>query len=171
MGQHNDRRSELREFLAAPAEQIPQQPLFDVENIAGSIRQKAALQSLEHLGIAAQSAAHGVFGGIMPIAHHGVQLAAELGIAEHLEMGVEDRRVLRAEFASDSVAIDFDLRAGGSDRLVETVEFIDDRVARDEPPRDSEPLSVHHQRFADRHAGRNGNPLKSLHGVFVSRVA
>ena len=38
-----------------------------------------------------------------------------------------------------------------------------DRVARNEPPRDAKSLVVHHQRFADGHAGRNGNPLKSLH--------
>ena len=60
--------------------------------------------------------------------------------------------------------------AGGGDRLVEPLQLVVDRVARDEPPRDAKSLVVHHQRFADGHARRNGNPLKSLHLIPWRRI-
>ena len=80
-------------------------------------------------------------------------------IAEHLQVGREDGAVLLAQFAGDGVAIALDFGAGGGDGLVEPFQLVVDRVARDEPARDAKSLVVHHQRFADGHAGRNGNSL------------
>ena len=68
-------------------------------------------------------------------------------------------RVLLAQFARDAVAAVLDFNARGDDGFVEPFKLVDHGVARNEPPRDAEPLGVHDQRFADRHAGRNGNPL------------
>ena len=64
-----------------------------------------------------------------------------------------------AQLAGDGVAIALDFGAGGVDGLVEPFELVLDGIARDEPPRDAKSLVVHDQRFADGHAGRNGNPL------------
>ncbi len=63
----------------------------------------------------------------------------------------------------------FDFRRGRCDGLIQPVELVLHRVPREESPRDAEPLVIHHQHFADRHAGRYGNPLKTFH--VVSRVA
>ena len=52
---------------------------------------------------------------------------------------------------------------GGGDGPVQPLELVFDRVARQEPPRDAESLVVHDEHFADRHAGRNGNPLQTFH--------
>ena len=74
------------------------------------------LHVLKDFGIAAQRAADGIFGRIMPVADHGLQFAPQLGIAEHLQMGVEDGGVLIAQFARDRFAIALDFDAGGGDR-------------------------------------------------------
>ena len=55
VGQDHDRRGELRKLLAAAAEQVAQQPLLDVEDVVGPLGQVAALERLEHLGVAAQA--------------------------------------------------------------------------------------------------------------------
>ena len=80
--------------------------------------------------------------------------------------------VILAELLGDAVAIALDFGGGGGDGLIEPLELVFDGVARQEPPRDAESLVVHDKHFADRHAGRNGNPLKTFHVVSrVDRVA
>ena len=73
--------------------------------------------------------------------------------------------VFLAELLGDAVAIALDLGGGGGDGPVEPFELVFDGVARQEPPRDAESLVVHDKHFADRHAGRNGNPLQTFHVV------
>ncbi len=74
-------------------------------------------------------------------------------------MGVEDGGVLLAQFLGDGVAVAGDLGRRGRDRLVQPLQFVVHRVARHEPPRDAKSLVVHHQRFADGDARRNGYSL------------
>ena len=74
-------------------------------------------------------------------------------------MGVEDGGVLVAQLARDRFAIALDFCAGGGHGRVEPFHLIFDGIARDEPARNAKSLGVHHQCFADRHAGRNGNSL------------
>ena len=42
VGQHQHRRGEVGDALAAAAQQVPQQPLLDVENVVGPLRQVAS---------------------------------------------------------------------------------------------------------------------------------
>ena len=110
VGQHQHRRGEVRDALAAAAQQVPQQPLLDVEDVVGPLRQVRAFQPLEHLGVAAQRAADGVFRRVVPLADHLLQLAAEPGVLEHLQVGLEDGAVLLAQLLGDGVAVAGDLR-------------------------------------------------------------
>ena len=159
VGQHQHRRGEVRDAFAAAAQQVPQQPLLDVEDVVGPLGQIGAFQPLEDLGVAAQRAADGVLGRVVPLADHLLQLAAEPRVLEHLQVGLEDRAVLLAQLGGDGLAVVGDFGGRGGDRLVEPLQLVDHRVARDEPPRDAESLVVHHQRLADGHARRDGNPL------------
>ena len=68
-------------------------------SLARSARKLLPASRLKDLGIAAQRPADGVFGRVMPLANQAVQLAAQLRIAEHLQVGVEDGAVLVAQFA------------------------------------------------------------------------
>ena len=86
-------------------------------------------------------------------------------------MGGEDRAVLLAQLLGDAVAIALDLGGGGGDGLIEPLQLVLDRVARQEPTRDAKSLVVHDEHFADRHAGRNGNPLKTFHVVLAGTPA
>ena len=138
---------------------MTQQPFFDVENVVGPLRQVRALQPLEDLGIAAQGAADGVFGRVVPVADHLLQVAAEPGVLEHLQVGLEDGAVLLPQLAGDRVAVAADLDPGGADRLVQPLQLVVHRVAGNEAPGDAKALGVHHQRFADGDAGGNGNSL------------
>ena len=74
-------------------------------------------------------------------------------------MGLEDRRrtsrPARAATASRLRAIS---AAAAAIALSSRSSSSLDGIARDEPPRDAKSLVVHHQRFADGHARRNGNP-------------
>ena len=63
----------------------------------------------------------------------------------------------------DPVAIALDLGGGGGDGPIQPLQLVFDGVTRQEPTRDAESLGVHDEHFADRHAGRNGNPLKTFH--------
>ena len=96
---------------------------------------------------------------VMPLADHAVELLAQHGIAEHLQMGGEDGSVLLAEFAEHCLAVALNFDAGGDDCLGQSFELVLDGIARDEPARDAKSLVVHHQRLANGHAGRNGNSL------------
>ena len=63
----------------------------------------------------------------------------------------------------DGLAVVGDFRAGGGDGPVQPLQLVVHRVARNEPAGDAKSLVVHHQRFADGDARRNGDPLKFLH--------
>ncbi len=159
VGQHEHRRGEIGNPLAAAAEQVPQQAFLDVEDVVGPFGQVRRLEPLENLGVASQDAADRVLGRVVPLANHLLQLAAEPRVLEHLQMGLEDGPVFLAQLGGDGLAVVGDFAGGGRDRLVEPLELVDHRVARHEPARDAESLRVHHQRLADGHARRNGNPL------------
>ncbi len=97
VGQHEHGRGEMGDSLAAAAQQMPQQPLLDVENIVRPLRQIGAFQPLENLGVAPQDAADGIFGRVVPLADHFLQFAAQPGVLKHLQMGLEDAAVLFAQ--------------------------------------------------------------------------
>ena len=102
----------------------------------------------------------------MPLPDHLFDLGPQTAVVEHLDVGREDRPVLAAQLLGDPIAIALDLFRGRAHRLVEPFQLHVDRVSRQEPPRDAESLGVHDEHFADRHAGRYGNPLKSFHAAF-----
>ena len=95
----------------------------------------------------------------MAVPDHVFQLAAEPRVLQHLPVGVEDRRVLLAQLLGDGVAVTGNLRRGGSDGLLQPVQLVLDRIARDEPPRDAKSLVVHDQRLADGNPRRDGYSL------------
>ena len=163
--QHQHFGHDVRQLLAAPAEQMPQQPLLDVEDVVGPLGHVVAFERLKHLGVVPQHAAHRVLGRVVPLADHLLELRAQPAVVEHLDVGGEDRAVFLAELLGDAVAIALDLGGGGGDRLIEPLQLVFDGIARQEPTRDAKSLVVHDERFADRHAGRNGNSLKTFHVV------
>ena len=159
VGQHEHRRGEVGDAFAAAAQQVPQEPLLDVEDVGGPFRQVGAFQPLEDLGVAPQGAADGVLGRVVAVADHVFQFAAEPRVLEHLQVGVEDGGVLLAQFLGDRVAVAGDLGRRGRDRLLQPVQFVVHGVARHEPPRNAKSLVVHDQRFADGNPRRNGYSL------------
>ena len=159
MSQDEHGRGKVRDPFAAAAEQMPQQSLFDVEDVIGPLGQVGRLQALEHLGVAAEDAADGVFRRVMPLTDHLLQFAAEPRVLEHLQVGLEDGAVLFAQLGGDALAVMGNFRRRGGDRLVEPFELVDHGIAGHEAARDSESLGVHHQRLADGYAWRDGNPL------------
>ena len=54
MRQYDDRRRYLEEFFPATPKQMPEQPLFNVEDIRRSFGQVAALYFLKNFGISAK---------------------------------------------------------------------------------------------------------------------
>ncbi len=135
------------------------QPLLDVEDIGGPLRQVGAFQPLEDLGVAPQRAADGILGRVVPVPDHVFQFAAEPRVLEHLQMGVEDGGVLLAQFLGDGVAMAGDLGRRRRDGLFQPFQLVVHGIARHEPPRDAKSLVVHDQRFADGDARRNGYSL------------
>ena len=82
-------------------------------------------------------------------------------------MGFEDRRILLAQLPGNGIPIPCDFLTRRVHRALQPLQFVFDRIARNEPPRDAKSLVVHHQRFADGDPGRNGDTLKLLHvGVY-----
>ena len=55
VGQHEHRRGEVGDAFAAAAQQVPQEPLLDIEDVGGPLGQVGAFQPLEDLGIAPQA--------------------------------------------------------------------------------------------------------------------
>jgi hypothetical protein len=95
----------------------------------------------------------------VPLADHLVELAAQPAVVQHLQVRLEDGAVLFAELLGDRIAIVGDFLAGRGDCLFQAAELFVHGVARNEPARDAKSLAVHHQRFTDGHARRNGNSL------------
>ncbi len=101
----------------------------------------------------------------MPLTDHFLQLRAEATIVEHLDVGREDGGRILAELLGNPHAMPFDFGSGRFEGFIEAFELVLDRIAREEPPRDAKSLVVHDKHFADRHAGRYGNPLQTFHVV------
>ena len=101
----------MRNSFAAPAQHVAQQPLLDVEDVVGPLGQMRTFQPLEDLGVAPQRAADGVFRRVVPVADHLLQFAAEPGVLEHLQMGLEDGAVLFAQLAGDGLPVAGDFNA------------------------------------------------------------
>ena len=118
-----------------------------------------------------QRAADRILGRVVPLADHLLQLAAQPAIVEHLDVGGEDRAVLLAELLGHAVAMAFDFSGRGENRLIEPLQLVFDGITRQEPTRDAKSLVVHDKHFADRHAGRYGNPLKAFHGILAGTPA
>ena len=88
----------MRDALAAAAQQVAQEPLLDVENVAGPLRQIGTLQTLEHLGVAAERAADGVLGRVVPLLGSSPEVRLRRRVVlQHLQVGLEDRAVLLAQ--------------------------------------------------------------------------
>ena len=160
VGQHQHRRGEVRNSFAAPAQQMPQQSFFDVENVVGPLGQVRTFQLLEDLGVAAQRAADGVLRASSGAGGSSLPVRCAAGRSGAFAGGL--RR--SPPYCSPNSAATASrcwryLRGRGGDGLVEPFQFVDHGVARDEPARDAKSLVVHHQRFTYGHARRNGNPL------------
>ena len=84
-------------------------------------------------------------------------------IAEHLEMGREDRTVMLAQLRRDRVAVSFDFDADRRNRLVETMQLLFYRVVRHETTRDTKSLVINNQRFADGDTWRSRDSLECMH--------
>ena len=107
----------------------------------------------------------------MPFADHGVQLGPQAGIAEHFQVGREDRAVLVAQFFADLIAVMLDFGPGGIHGAGQALELVVDGIPRDEPPGDAKSLLVDDQGFANGDAGRNGDSLKFLHATLLAAGA
>ena len=121
--QHEHWRSDVRQLFAAPAQQMPQHALLDVEDVVRPLGHVLAFERLEHLRVVPQHAADRVLGRIVPLCGSSPRASPRSRrIVEHLHVGGEDRRVLVAELLGDAVAIALDFGGGGFDRT--------DRAAR-----------------------------------------
>ncbi len=89
----------------------------------------------------------------MPLADHRIQLGPQPRIAEHLQMGREDRAVLVSQLYADLIAVVLDLGPGGVHGSRQPGQLVIDRVSRDEPAGDTKPLLVDDQSFANGDAG------------------
>ena len=66
----------------------------------------------------------------MALADELIELAAQPRIAEHLQVGFEDRAVFLAELGGNGVAIALDLQGRGVDCLAQAFQLAVDGVAR-----------------------------------------
>ena len=162
VGQHQHFGIDVGQLFAPLAEQMPQQPLLDVEDVVRPLRHHA-FERLNHLGIMPQRAAHRVLRRIVTLADHLLQLGAQALVVEHLDMGRKDRRVFLAQLLGNLGPLALDLVGRRYDRPVQPFELVFHGVTRQKTTRDAKPLVVHDEHFADRHAGRDGNPLKTFH--------
>ena len=168
VGQHQHRRGQVAQLLAIPTQQLPQQAALDVEDVGGLFG-KGAGQLFKCLGIAAQHAADGKLRRKVTPTYQLFDLAQQLLVLEHLQVGVEDGPVVRPQLLVDGVAVSGDLAPRGLDGLMQPLEFLLHGVAPHEATRNTKALVVQHQRFAQDHAGRNRDALKLFHRPAPSR--
>ena len=152
VSEDDHRLRDRRERLPPLAEEVAEEALLDVVDVVGTLRD-VVVEVLEHLRVAAERPADGVFGPEVLIANGAGQLRLELGVVEHRQMGGEDGGVLATELGLDGVAVALDLAAGLRDGVGEPLELGVDGAAGHEPARDAESLAVEDERLADRNAG------------------
>ncbi len=164
VGQHDDRLAEPAHLLAALAEQLAEDALFQVEDVADALGHQAA-DVFQGLGVAAHDPADGVLGGEVLVADERLDLAAQGGVGEHDGVGAEDGAVLGPEAGADGVLA----LAGLAGRLVQgPAEAGDLGVAlrqRHKALRDAVPLGVQHQGRADGHTRRDGGATFDFHAA------
>ena len=80
-------------------------------------------------------------------------------------MGFEDRAVFPPQLERDGIAIVLDLHNRFGEGRFQSKQLFVHRVARDEAARDAKSLIPHDKCLADRHTGRNGDPLQPLHVI------
>ena len=96
---------QVLELLAAMAEQVAQDGLFDVEQVGGAGGEVAAIDALQCLGVAAHDAADGVLGREAMVLDQILDLAARVGSSIKQGMGAEDGAVLAAELFADGLLV------------------------------------------------------------------
>ncbi len=165
MRKDQHRRGEGRDLFPPPAEQVAQQPLLDIENVGRPLGHVAVVERLKDLDVAAQGAADGVFRRVMALANVLLELGAQPRVAQHLQMGFEDRAVFPPQLERDGIAIVLDLHNRFGEGRFQSKQLFVHRVARDEAARDAKSLIPHDKCLADRHTGRNGDPLQPLHVI------
>ena len=63
VGEHDDRLAQVAQLLAALAEQMAENALFDVEQVGDAVGEVAALDAFQGLGVAANDPADGILDG------------------------------------------------------------------------------------------------------------
>ena len=96
---------------------------------------------------------------MMLLADERLQLIVEHRIAQHLQVGREDRSILVAQLLGHLVAISTNLAGDCFNRSIEPFQFILNGVTQDEPVGNPEPLVIDDKCLANGNAGRNSYPL------------
>ena len=91
----DDGRRQAAEVFAPPAEQVAQQALLDVLEVARPLEQVGIAGFLERLAVAPQDLRDGVFGGEQPVGDERDDLLAQLRVLEHVAVDLEDVGGLR----------------------------------------------------------------------------
>jgi hypothetical protein len=151
MGQQQDGGGQVPQFLAALAQQMPQHPLFEIEQIGGPFGKILVPQVLEPFGVLPENAADGELRGVGFLADQGLDFRQNLLIAGHHQMGGEDGGILGAQPLVGQFLVEFDFLAGALQGGAEAGHLHVDGVNADEPLGDAEHLRAQHQRGADRH--------------------
>src|SRR6056297_773669 len=145
------------------SEQRSQQPFFDVENIIRPLSDHGTVESLQHLGVAAQRLARGKLATEVPFANERLDLLAQHGVVEHLQLSRKDGAVMIADLLGNAIAAFLDFRSNRFLSLMPARKLLFRGVALHEAMRDAESLFIQNQCLADRHTGRNRDPLEYSH--------
>src|SRR5262249_43139419 len=148
---------------AALAEQVFEDALFDVEQVANPAGKEAALHPFEGLGEAAHDPGNGVLGGEQLVADLGLDLSLEGGVGQEAGVGLEGGGVLAAELGLDGLLVLAGLAGSGGEGLAEALDLSLDALGFDLAAGDAEPLRVQHEGRADGHTGRDGYATFDVH--------
>ena len=155
----------MRQFLAALAQEVPENALFEVEDVVGPVGQVAVPQVLEHLGVAAEDAAGREFRGEVPFADQLDDFVDELRILHHLQVGGENRPVLLAQVSRRQLLVFGDFVADGLERRLKAGDFDFDRVDADVALGNAEVFHAENQRGPADHSGRDRDAAFDQHRV------
>ena len=95
----------MGQLFAAASQQIAKDALLDVEDVVRPLGHVLALERLKYLGIAPEGSTDGILGRVVPHADHLFNFVVQPPVAEHLQMGGKDRRVIVAQLLGDMLAV------------------------------------------------------------------
>ena len=115
---------QVLQLLAALAEQVAEDALFDVEQVGRrGVARWPPLDALQRLGVAAHDAADGVLGGEVLVADQRLDLADQGRVLEQQGVGAEDGAVLVAELGGDGLLVSRASRGGGGQGLAQALDL------------------------------------------------